>query len=493
MSKFILAIDQGTTSSRALVFDLEGNIRGIGQQEFTQHFPANGWVEHEPEEIWTTTVDSCKTALTEAGTDAASIACIGITNQRETTIVWDRATGAPVYNAIVWQDRRTAAFCQELKERGLEPKIQEKTGLLLDPYFSASKLRWILDQTEGVRERAERGELAFGTVDSYLLWKLTGGNSHCTDATNASRTMLFNIETQDWDDELLKIFNIPRNILPEVKDCSSDFGSTDQEILGATIPITGIMGDQQAAAFGQCCFTNGTAKSTYGTGCFLLMNTGSDKLTSSNRLLTTVAYRMDGKVSYAMEGSIFMAGATMQWIRDELKLVDHAADSEALAEACNPDLGVYLVPAFTGLGAPYWDPDARGAIFGMTRNTGVAEIVTAALMSVCFQTRDLVDAIRSDGAILDTLRVDGGMVANNFMLQRLADVLGCEVHRPVVTETTALGAAYAAGLQQGIFDNTDNITARWQLERAFSPQQDDAWRNKQYRGWQEAVKRTRSN
>ncbi len=492
MSDFILAIDQGTTSSRALVFDTDGNIRGLGQEEFTQHFPANGWVEHDPMEIWTTTINSCKVALDNAGITAGDIACIGITNQRETTIVWDRATGKPVANAIVWQDRRTAAFCQELKDKGLEASIQAKTGLLLDPYFSASKLRWILEETDGVRERAERGELAFGTVDCFLLWQLTGGKSHCTDATNASRTMLFNIETQDWDDELLDIFAVPRSMLPEVKDCAAEYGTTDQDILGAAIPVTGIMGDQQAAAFGQCCFSSGTAKSTYGTGCFLLMNTGSEKLVSNNRLLTTVAYRMNGEVSYAMEGSIFMAGATMQWIRDQLRLIENAAESEALAKLCSDDLSVYLVPAFTGLGAPYWDPDARGAIFGMTRDTGVAEIVTAALMSVCYQTRDLVEAIKNDGGALDSLRVDGGMVANNYVLQKLADVLGCEVHRPVVTETTALGAAYAAGLQQGIFDNTDNITARWQLDRAFSPEKDAAWRDQQYQGWQQAVARTRS-
>ena len=493
METFILSIDQGTTSSRALVFDGAGNQRGLGQQEFPQHFPDNGWVEHDVEDIWQTTLASIESALKSAGVGASDIACIGITNQRETTVVWDRASGEAIHRAIVWQDRRTADFCRELKDQGLESTIQQKTGLLLDPYFSASKLRWILNEVPGARQRAEAGELAFGTIDSYLLWKLTGGMSHCTDATNASRTMLFNIREQEWDEELLTIFDVPAAILPQVKDCADDFGVTEKGLLGAEIPITGVMGDQQAAAFGQSCFTAGTAKSTYGTGCFLLMNTGEQQLTSANRLLTTVAYRLNGKTSYAMEGSIFMAGATMQWIRDQLQLIANAADSEALAEQTPDDLSVYLVPAFTGLGAPYWDADARGAILGMTRDTGINEIVTAALMSVCYQTRDLVDAIVADGGKLEALRVDGGMTGNNYVLQKLADVLNCDVHRPKVIETTALGAAYAAGLQAGIFSSLDEISQQWQLDTAFTPSKDEGWRERQLTGWRDAVSRVRTD
>lgn len=492
MADYILAIDQGTTSSRALVFDSAGNQVSVGQQEFTQHFPANGWVEHDPEEIWKTTLDSCHAALKQAGIGASNILCIGITNQRETTVVWDRNTGEAIHRAIVWQDRRTAGYCAELrKDAGLVEKIQQKTGLLLDPYFSATKLRWILDEVPGARERAARGELAFGTIDSYLLWRLSNGKSHATDATNASRTMLFNIETQQWDSELLALFNIPESVLPEVKDCAADFGQCDAGLLGSAIPISGMIGDQQAAAFGQGCFSEGMAKSTYGTGCFLLMNTGDKILVSQNKLLGTVAYRLNGKTSYAIEGSIFMAGATMQWIRDGLQLIDKAADSQALAEQTSDDLSVYLVPAFTGLGAPYWDPDARGAIFGMTRDTGVKEIVTAALLSVCYQTRDLVDAIAADGSSLQTLRVDGGMVSNDYMCQKLADILNVAVHRPVITETTALGAAYMAGLQQGLFSSLDEIARKWQLDKEYKPSQSEAWREQRYRGWQDAVARTR--
>lgn len=492
MADYILAIDQGTTSSRALVFDSAGNQVSVGQQEFTQHFPANGWVEHDPEEIWKTTLDSCHAALKQAGIGASNILCIGITNQRETTVVWDRKTGEAIHRAIVWQDRRTANYCAELKkDAGLVEKIQQKTGLLLDPYFSATKLRWILDEVPGARERATRGELAFGTIDSYLLWRLSKGSSHATDATNASRTMLFNVETQQWDSELLELFDIPESVLPEVKDCAADFGQCDAEFLGSAIPISGMIGDQQAAAFGQGCFSEGMAKSTYGTGCFLLMNTGNKIVVSENKLLGTVAYRLNGNTCYAVEGSIFMAGATMQWIRDGLKLIDKAADSEALAKQTSDDLSVYLVPAFTGLGAPYWDPDARGAIFGMTRDTGVKEIVTAALLSVCYQTRDLVDAIAADGAKLQTLRVDGGMVNNDYMCQKLADILNVDVHRPVITETTALGAAYMAGLQQGLFSSLDEIARKWQLDKEYRPSQSEAWREKRYSGWRDAVARTR--
>lgn len=493
MSTYILAIDQGTTSSRALVFDASGNQLGVGQQEFTQHFPDNGWVEHDAEEIWNTTLASCRAALKATGITGADLACIGITNQRETTVVWDKATGKPIHRAIVWQDRRTSDYCTELKQQsGLVEKIQDKTGLLLDSYFSATKIRWILNAVPGARARAANGELAFGTIDSWLLWQLTGGQSHCTDATNASRTMLFNIQEQCWDEELMALFDVPAAILPEVKDCAADFGLSQASLFGSAVPITGMIGDQQSAAFGQGCFGAGMAKSTYGTGCFLLLNTGEVMLKSSNQLLSTIAYRLNGQTVYAIEGSIFMAGATMQWIRDGLKLIDDAAESEELAEATPDNLSVYLVPAFTGLGAPYWDPDARGALLGMTRDTGIKEIVTAGLMSVCYQTRDLVEAIAADGAVLSTLRVDGGMVKNNYVLQKLADVLDAEVHRPEIIETTALGAAYMAGLQLGLFSSLEEISEKWQLQQAFKPAKDASWREQQYQGWQDAVARTRS-
>ena len=492
MADHILAIDQGTTSSRALIFDASGNQLAVGQKEFTQHFPANGWVEHDPNEIWESTLASCRKALTSAALYASDIACIGVTNQRETTLVWDRHTGEAIYRAIVWQDRRTSKWCSELSDDAtLMAKIQDRTGLLLDSYFSATKLRWILNEVPGARERAERGELAFGTVDCYLLWRLTGGESHATDATNASRTLLFNIREQQWDKQMLELFEIPESVLPEVKDSAANYGVTDKAILGSAIPVTGMIGDQQAAAVGQGCFKAGMAKSTYGTGCFLLMNTGERVLQSQNRLLSTVAYRLQGQACYAIEGSIFMAGATMQWIRDGIRLIDDASESEVLAEQTSNDLSVYLVPAFTGLGAPYWDPEARGALFGMTRDTGINEIVCAGLMSVCYQTRDLVEAIAADGVSLQTLRVDGGMVRNNYLLQRLADLLKVEVHRPQIIETTALGAAFMAGLQQGLFSSLDEIADKWQLESAFSTHQDDSWRDRQYRGWLDAVERTR--
>ena len=491
MQTHILAIDQGTSSSRALVFDAKGMLRGLAQQEFTQHFPRDGWVEHDAGEIWRTTLESCRGALRDAGIESRRLACIGITNQRETTVLWDRASGEPVHRAIVWQDRRTAKHCQELKQSRVdEADLQARTGLLLDPYFSATKLQWLLNEVPGLRRRAEAGELAAGTIDSFLLWKLTGGRSHCTDASNASRTLLFNIETQQWDADLLALFEIPRQILPEVLDSAADFGTSEPGLLGSAVPVTGVLGDQQAAAFGQCCFHPGAAKSTYGTGCFLLMNTGDKPVYSRNRLLTTVAYRLEGKPSYAVEGSIFMAGATMQWLRDELRLIRKSAESAALAEQCADDSGVYLVPAFTGLGAPYWDPDARGAIFGMTRDTGIAEIVGAALHSVCYQTRDLTGAIAAYGVALDLLRVDGGMVANEVFLQYLADVLDCRVHRPAVTETTALGAACIAGLQAGVFPSLDAIAGLWRLDREFSPRRDAAWRERKYAGWKDAVRRT---
>ncbi|HIO75982.1 MAG TPA: glycerol kinase [Gammaproteobacteria bacterium] len=492
MGSYILAIDQGTSSSRAIVFDTNGKPLGLGQQEFKQHFPANGWVEHDATQIWDTTLSSCRVALEKAALNAGEISCIGITNQRETTVLWERVSGKPIYNAIVWQDRRTSAYCKALDNQGLAKRIQDKTGLRIDPYFSATKIRWILENVRDARARAEAGELAFGTIDSFLLWHLTGGRNHFTDATNASRTMLYNIHTQQWDPELLRQFEIPESLLPEVKDCADEFGDCDADLFGAAIPITGIIGDQQAAAFAQGCFSSGQAKSTYGTGCFLLMNTGYEVITSKNRLLSTVAYRLGGKTSYAIEGSIFMAGATMQWIRDGLKLIADAAESEALAAGTGDDLSVYLVPAFTGLGAPYWDADARGAIYGLTRDTGIKEIVTAALLSVCYQTKDLVMAIAADGATLSSFRVDGGMANNNYMLQRLADLLDCEVNRPVVAETTALGAAYVAGLQAGLFSSLEEIADKWQLDRGFRPKMDEQWRETQYRGWLDSVDRTRS-
>ncbi len=496
MTDYILALDQGTTSSRAIIFAADGQRISAGQEEFPQHFPQDGWVEHDPEDLWGSTLRSAQHALAESGLQAKQIRAIGISNQRETTLIWNRKSGKPLYRAIVWQDRRTSAYCQALSQKlqrqDATSLIQERTGLLLDPYFSASKIRWILDHVDGAQEAAERGELAFGTVDTYLLWRLTGGRSHFTDATNASRTLLFNIHTQRWDDELLKLFNVPPALLPEVLDSAAEFGASDASILGASIPITGIAGDQQAAAFGQCCFEPGMAKSTYGTGCFLLLNTGDKALQSENRLLTTVAYRLNGKVTYALEGSIFMAGATMQWLRDGLKLFKDAAETEALARQADKNMHVLMVPAFTGLGAPYWDADARGAIFGLTRDTGIKELVTAALLSVCYQTRDLQKAMEADGERPDTLRVDGGMARNDFVLQNLADLLGCRVDRPRVTETTALGVAWLAGLQCGLYDSLERIAEHWQLEKSFSPQKDKAWRDERYLLWQDAVSRTRS-
>lgn len=496
MSHYILAFDQGTTSSRAIVFDAQGQRKGLGQEEFPQHFPQHGWVEHDPEDLWQSSLRSARQALQQAGLLANQLTAIGITNQRETTLIWNRQTGVPVYRAIVWQDRRTSGACQRIGEllaaTGRSEMIQQKTGLLLDAYFSASKIRWILDNVPSALEQSARGELAFGTVDTFLLWRLTGGRSHRTDATNASRTLLFNIHEQRWDEDLLELFDIPASLLPEVLDSAADFGTTDSSVLGAAVPITGIAGDQQAAAFGQCCFEPGMAKSTYGTGCFLLLNTGDKALISENRLLSTIAYRLNGKVTYALEGSIFMAGATMQWLRDGLKLFQDTAEVEALALQSDKDMHVMFVPAFTGLGAPYWDADARGAIFGLTRDTGIKELVTAALLSVCYQTRDLQKAMQADGVRPDTLRVDGGMARNDFVLQNLADILGCRVDRPRVTETTALGVALLAGLHCGLHDSLDSIANQWQLDRSFSPQRSKAWRDERYALWQDAVNRTRS-
>ena len=488
--RHILAIDQGTTSSRAMIFDETGHCVAVAQQEFRQIYPQDGWVEHDPEEIWQSVLDVCRRTLQQADKAGIQVAGIGITNQRETTLVWDRQTGKPLYNAIVWQDRRTADYCTELKLADKEEEAAERTGLLLDPYFSATKLCWILDHVDGARAKAEKGELAFGTIDSFLLWRLTGGASHATDATNASRTMLFNIHSQDWDDALLELFRIPHSLLPEVKDCIADFGMTEVDLFGRSIPIGGIAGDQQAAAIGQACFEPGMIKSTYGTGCFVLLNTGEKAFRSNNRLLTTVAYRVDGRTSYAIEGSIFVAGAAIQWLRDGLKLIDSAGEVEGLAQGLDSNRGVYMVPAFTGLGAPHWDPRARGAIFGLTRDTGVAEIVRATLESVGYQTYDLMAAMKRDS---DTgskaLRVDGGMVANNWFLQFLADLLDVPVERPQVTETTALGAAYLAGVQLGLFESLADIRNHWQRDALFTPRLSQAERNDLLRGWQKAVSR----
>ena len=492
MARHILAIDQGTTSSRAMIFDARCQSLSVAQQEFAQHFPHDGWVEHDPEDIWNTVLTVVQEALQQAGLSAEEISGIGITNQRETTLLWDAETGKAVYPAIVWQDRRTADFCDQLREAGHEPLINERTGLLIDPYFSATKLCWLLDNVVGARQRAERGELRFGTVDSFLLWRLTGGKVHRTDATNASRTLLFNIHTQQWDEELLELLDIPASLLPEVLDNAADFGHTEPELFGASIPIAAMAGDQQAALVGQACFSPGSVKSTYGTGCFMVMNTGDTPVRSSHRLLTTIGYRLNGQACYALEGSIFVAGAAIQWLRDGLKLISHADETEALAEQVGDQSGVYLVPAFTGLGAPYWDPQARGAILGLTRDTGIAEIVTAGLQSVCFQTRDLLEAMQVDSATpISSLRVDGGMVVNKWMVQALANTLGVQVDRPQITETTALGAACLAGLQLGLFDSLDDIAQHWACEQSFTPHMPSQRREELYAGWLDAVRRVR--
>ena len=491
MSNLIIALDQGTTSSRTIIFDQNYQIVEQAQQEFTQHFPEDGWVEHDAMDIWNTTLATAKHAMASAGVTAKDIAAIGITNQRETTVIWDRQTGEPIYNAIVWQDRRTAALCNQLKEQGLETSVTEKTGLLLDPYFSATKVAWILDNVSGARDRAERGELAFGTVDSWLLWNLTDGE-HATDATNASRTMLYNIHRGDWDDELLELFNVPRSLLPEVKDSAADFGTTS--LLGDPINIYGIAGDQQAATLGQACFDVGMMKSTYGTGCFALLNTGDTAVTSTNRLLTTIAYQLDGKPTYALEGSIFIAGAAVQWLRDGLGIIESASQSGQLAKDADPTQSVYMVPAFTGLGAPWWDADARGALLGLTRGTGPAEIAKAALESVCYQTLDLLNAMRADWAqeAETVLRVDGGMVASDWTMQCLADILQAPVDRPVIAETTALGAAWLAGSRAGVWPDQAGFAASWQLESNFAPQMSVEDRDVKVAGWNKAVRRVLS-
>jgi len=484
---YLLAIDQGTTSSRAIVFNVSGEIISLAQQEFAQIYPDDGWVEHDPEEIWSSTVTVTKQAIQEAENKGGKVSAIGITNQRETTVVWNRKTGKPVYNAIVWQDRRTAAVCKQLKEQGSETFVQQRSGLLLDPYFSATKVNWILDNVDGTRTQAENGELAFGTIDSFLIWRLTKGNVHATDITNASRTNLFNIHTQSWDDDLLKLFNVPAQLLPDVLDCTDNYGKTDPTLFDRAIPILGVAGDQHAATVGQCCFTHGSIKSTYGTGCFVLINTGDKAITSQNRLLTTIAYRIKGQTHYALEGSIFVAGAAVQWLRDGLGIINSGKETEALAKSIDDNSGVYLVPAFTGLGAPYLDPEARGAIFGLTRSTGRAELVRATLESVCYQTHDLLYAMQEDGIKPELIRVDGGMVANNWLMQFLADILAIEVSRPTVLETTALGAAYLAGLQAGIYTDFNDITKYWQQERLFKPNMQQQQREKLLSGWKKAV------
>ena len=494
-AEHVVAIDQGTTSSRAIVFDRLGGIVASSQREFEQHYPQSGWVEHDAEVIWRDVVHVTREAIAKAGLNATTINAIGITNQRETVVLWDRSTGKPVHRAIVWQDRRTADFCRQLKDSGHEALVQQRTGLLLDPYFSSTKLAWLLDNVADARDAAERGELAFGTIDSFLLWHLTGGAVHATDATNASRTMLFDIKKQDWDDDLLALLNIPKNLLPDVKDCSTLFGTTPTELFGAPLPVTGIAGDQQAATFGQACFEPGMLKSTYGTGCFALLNTGDAAVQSTNRLLTTTAYRLDGKPTYAIEGSIFVAGAAVQWLRDAMKLVLDAGETEAIARGIDDTGGVYLVPAFVGLGAPYWDPDARGALIGLTRDSGVAQVVRATLESVAYQTQDLMSAMAGDvhgDGQPTAVRVDGGMVANDWICQFLADMLNLPVERPKVIETTALGAAYLAGLETGLYGSKDAITEGWQVDRRFEPTMSNDKRKRLYDGWLDAISRVRS-
>ena len=489
---FILAIDQGTTSSRAILFDAGLSVRAVAQQEFRQIYPAPGWVEHDPADLWASVAATARAAVERGGIDPRKIAAIGITNQRETTLVWDRTTGTPLHNAIVWQDRRTAPACDRLRAEGLEPEVTAKTGLLLDPYFSATKIGWILDQVQGARRRAEAGDLAFGTVDSFLIWKLTGGRVHATDATNAARTMLYDIGVGAWDAGLCAAFGVPMAMLPVVRDCAAPFGMTRADLFGHEIPVLGVAGDQQAATLGQACFAPGMMKATYGTGCFALLNTGADRVTSHNRLLTTIAYRLNGQTTYALEGSIFIAGAVVQWLRDGLRMIREAGETQALAGAADPAQQVVLVPAFTGLGAPYWRPDCRGAIYGLTRNSGPAELARAALESVGFQTRDLLEAMRADwpGATGAVLRVDGGMARSDWAMQFLADILGAPVDRPRVTETTALGAAWLAGMQAGLCPGPDGFSAGWALERRFAPQMDAAPRAEKYARWQRAVAAT---
>ena len=487
--KYVMALDAGTTSNRAIIFDVDSKIVGVAQKEFTQHFPQPGWVEHDAEEIWSSMHEVMREALEQSGLVASDIAAIGITNQRETAVVWDRATGRPIYNAIVWQSRQTADICEDLKRQGLVKEFQEKTGLVIDAYFSGTKVKWILDHVKGAREKAEKGELAFGTIDTWLLWKLTGGEVHKTDYSNASRTLMFNIKTLEWDEALLKYLTVPKSLLPEVRPSSEVYGHTIPSVIGAAIPVAGMAGDQQSALFGQNCFNPGEAKNTYGTGCFLLMNTGTDICMSKNGLVTTIAWGLDGKVEYALEGSIFVGGSAIQWLRDGLRLVDSAPDSEWVAKKVPDAGGVYMVPAFVGLGAPYWDMNARGMIIGITRGTKKAHLVRATLDSLAYQTRDVLGAMEADsGNRLATLKVDGGAVANNLLMQFQADLLGVPVDRPQITETTALGAAYLAGLATGVWASKEELKKSWQLDTRFTPALDKKAADKLYKGWRKAVK-----
>lgn len=488
--KFIMALDQGTTSSRAILFDKTGAIFHTAQQEFPQYFPKSGWVEHNAEEIWSSILSVIASVLSEKNVSAEQVAGIGITNQRETTVVWDKNTGVPIYNAIVWQSRQTADICEELKAKGYNDLFKEKTGLLIDAYFSGTKVKWILDNVEGAREKAEKGNLLFGTIDTWLIWKLTGGKVHITDYTNASRTLMYNIHQLKWDDELLEIFGVPASMLPEVRPSSEIYGKTDSiQFFGQEVPIAGTAGDQQAALFGQACFEKGMVKNTYGTGCFMLMNTGEKAVTSDHGLLTTIAWGVDGKVNYALEGSIFVAGSAIQWLRDGLRMFRTAAESEAYAEKVNSTEGVYVVPAFVGLGTPYWDSEVRGAVFGLTRSTQKEHFIRATLESLAYQTKDVLDAMEADSGIsLKTLRVDGGAVANNFLMQFQSDLLDVPVERPTISETTALGAAYLAGLAVGYWENTDAIAEHWNLDQQFNPEMDGKQREVLYTGWQKAVK-----
>jgi glycerol kinase len=488
----ILAIDQGTTSSRAIIFDAAMSVVATAQEEFPQHYPTSGWVEHDPADLWSSVAGTARSAIEKAGLSAADIAAIGITNQRETTLIWDRETGQPIHNAIVWQDRRTADLCQQMKDAGLEPMVTHRTGLLLDPYFSGTKVKWLLDHVDGARARAERGELLFGTVDCFLIWKLTGGRVHATDATNAARTLLYNIREGCWDTEICGHLGVPLAMLPEVRDCAADYGVTRADLFGREIPILGVAGDQQSATVGQACFAPGMMKSTYGTGCFALLNTGDTLVESRNRLLGTIAYRLDGRTTYALEGSIFIAGAVVQWLRDGLKIIREAKETQPLAEAADAGQDVILVPAFVGLGAPYWNPDCRGAVYGLTRNSGPAEMAKAALESVGYQTRDLLEAMRSDwkGAAGGVLRVDGGMSASDWAMQFLSDIIGAEVDRPKVRETTALGAAWLAGMKAGVYPDQAEFAKTWALERRFQPAMDEAVRAVKYARWRRAVDAT---
>ncbi len=491
MEKYILSIDQGTTSSRAIVFNHDSEIVSVAQKEFKQIYPKPGWVEHDANEIWGTTIGVIADAIGKAGIEANQVASIGITNQRETTVVWEADTGKPIHNAIVWQDRRTAAICDDLKDKGLEEKITGKTGLVVDAYFSGTKVKWILDNVEGAREKAEAGELRFGTIDTWLIWKLTGGNVHVTDYTNASRTLMYNIYDLEWDQEMLEILDVPESMLPEVKSSSEVYGKTvDYHFFGENVPIAGIAGDQQAATFGQGCYDKGMAKNTYGTGCFMLMNTGTEAVPSENGLLTTIAWGLDGEVNYALEGSIFIAGAAVQWLRDEVQLIEESPDSEYFATKVDGTDGVYVVPAFAGLGAPYWDMYARGAIVGLTRGTNKNHIIRATLESLAYQTRDVLTAMEADSGLeLKDLKVDGGAVANDFLMQFQADILGSNVERPVLAETTALGAAYLAGLAVGYWDSKEEVLEKRSVDKVFNPEMEEEEREGLYAGWQKAVKR----